>query len=167
MSERPHPPTSVCLKLSESSQLHQQAPAWAGKSSHNPCTHTLLEQAGGLFLLLWGWQDINAFPKPSSHTSTASTFLRSMLSICSENFFTSSKPSTSLIFRVGSTSLYFYSRERGKILLSRRFLRGGMDLLLVAGDPLCFETTALILSPCIWAFPLFPPHNSGCPEQWP
>ena len=51
---------------------------------------------------------------PRGHTSTASTFLRSMLSICSENFFTSSKPSTSLIFRVGSTSLYFYPRESRK-----------------------------------------------------
>lgn len=51
---------------------------------------------------------------PHGHTSTASTFLRSMLSICSENFFTSSKPSTSLIFKVGSTSLYFYPRKTRK-----------------------------------------------------
>lgn len=45
-------------------------------------------------------------------TLTASAFLRSMVSMSSENFFTSSKPSTSLIFRLGSASLYFWE-ERG------------------------------------------------------
>lgn len=52
------------------------------------------------------WAD----PQPTGpSTWTASTFLRSMVSMSSENFFTSSKPSTSLIFRPGSTSLYFCS----------------------------------------------------------
>lgn len=54
------------------------------------------------------WAD----PQPAGlSTWTAATFLRSMVSMSSENFLTSSKPSTSLIFRLGSTSLYFCSGD--------------------------------------------------------
>lgn len=62
-------------------------------------------------VILLSWEPRRSPPtdhRPWS-TLTASTFLRSMVSMASENFLTSSRPSTSLIFRLGSTSLYFYS----------------------------------------------------------
>lgn len=82
----------------------------------------------------WGWGGMPCRSQAWS-TWTASTFLRSMFSMSSENFLTSSKPSTSSIFRLDSTSLYFCLGKVGE-MGARGFVPAWLHLCMHGLHPL-------------------------------